>query len=49
MEKDNVKRGYDAAKSGLGLSDAWGDVYTESKNNIPSSDELDRWLESVSQ
>jgi hypothetical protein len=40
----NFERGVKAAKNGMGVSDAWGDVKTKNSNNIPSKEELDEWI-----
>jgi hypothetical protein len=40
----NFERGVKAAKNGMGVSDAWGDVETKNSNNIPSKEELDEWI-----
>lgn len=45
MSNSNFDRGRNAAKSGLGISDAWGDALTTNSDSIPTTNELDDWLD----
>lgn len=45
MGDSNFDRGRNAAKEGLGISDAWGDILTMNSDGIPSTNELDDWID----